>query len=504
MAIDIPRQEYTGSVQEITLGSGPRAITVGGDTAYPFYTFEGDMPHAPRIGIQVPDYAPDDWADACAEPYRDVLGDPVAWAKKAQDEYGADFIQLWLKSTDPNGLDRSADEAAETAKAVAEAVSVPLIVWGTANVDKDAEVLGKVAEACADHQVIIGPVEEANHKQIGAQALAYNLKLVASSPIDINLAKQLNILLTNLGVPLENIIIDPTTGALGYGLEYTYSVMERIRQAALTQDDDKLQCPFLSNMADEVWKCKEAKLPTDEHMGEAKSRGVLMEAVTATTLLNAGAELLVMRHPEAIQLVREYIAELGGFEMPRKEAAAAAQKAAQPRAEIPAEVSGIAEALEQGALCRIVKCMDTPVELAPGHAIALIKVLDKQDAAAEGGLILTSLKEAAAQKQAEEAEAPAEAPKTTLAKQAPEFVPADTWTPISEDDNYECVIAEEENVAGSKVRVMRESYEPGKASEKYNWRDRVDDPSRMLQRVKTDLRYWYSEGYGSERRKKPA
>ncbi len=228
MAIEISPQKYSGSVRPMAFGSGERAFTVGGDTAYPFFTFEGKMPNAPKIGIQVLDFAPDDWAEACVEPYKDVLNDPVAWAKKAQDEYGADFIQLWLKSTDPNGLNRSAADAAETAKAVADAIDVPLLVWGCANAQKDAEVLSKVAEVCSGKDIIIGPICEDNHKQLGAQALAYNLTVVANSPIDINLAKQLNILLNNLGVPLDKIIIDPTTGGLGYGLEYSFSVMERI------------------------------------------------------------------------------------------------------------------------------------------------------------------------------------------------------------------------------------------------------------------------------------
>ena len=390
MAIKISPQKYAGSVRPMAFGSGERAFTVGGDTAYPFFTFEGKMPNAPKIGIQVLDFAPDDWAEACVEPYKDVLHDPVAWAKKAQDEYGADFIQLWLRSTDPNGLNRSAADAAETAKAVADAIDVPLLVWGCANAQKDAEVLSKVAEVCSGKDIIIGPLCEDNHKQLGAQALAYNLTVVANSPIDINLAKQLNILLNNLGVPLDKIIIDPTTGGLGYGLEYSFSVMERIRQAALTQDDEKLQCPFISNLADEVWKCKEAKLPTDDNMGDAKKRGILMESITATTLLNAGAELLVMRHPEAIQKVREYIAELGGFELP---AAARAKAIPIKRAAAGApQVSGASQvvaSLKEGALCRIVQCMDTPAELAPGYAMALIQVVDRSEAAGDE-LVLTT------------------------------------------------------------------------------------------------------------------
>ena len=222
MSFKIPTLAYTGSIRSITLEKNGKKVTVGGENSYPFYSFEGEMHHLPKVAIQVPDFTPDDWSEVCLEPYKDVLGNPVAWAKKAQDVYKADIIFLWLKSTDPNGLNRSADEAAETAKQVLEAIDIPLIVWGSNNVEKDAEVLRKVAMACAGQKIALGPVQEGNHKQIGAQALAYNHMVVASSPIDINLAKQLNILLGNLGVPPENILIDPTTGAIGYGIEYTY------------------------------------------------------------------------------------------------------------------------------------------------------------------------------------------------------------------------------------------------------------------------------------------
>ena len=190
---------------------------------------------------------------------------PEAWAKKCVENYGADIIVLQLKSTDPNGMDRDADAAAEVAKKVAQAVSVPLVVWGTANNAKDEEVLKKISEKCEGMNVGLGPVEEANHKGVGASALGYGHTIIASSPIDVNLAKQLNILLGNLGVQGNKIIVDPTTGGLGYGLEYSYSVMERIKMAALTQEDEKLQMPMINNIGNEVWKCKEAK----ESIGDA-------------------------------------------------------------------------------------------------------------------------------------------------------------------------------------------------------------------------------------------
>jgi len=312
MVFEIPKTPYSGKIKEITLGKGDKAVAVGGETAYPFYLFEGEMPHLPKIAMEVWDCPPEGWPEAALEPFAGVTDDPVAWAKKCIDDYGAEMIALQLISTDPNGLDRGADEAAEVVKKVADAIDVPLIVWGTANQDKDTEVLRKVAEICQEKSLIIGPVVEGDHKRIGAAALAYHHTVVSSTPIDINLAKQLNILLGNLGVSDELLVIDPTVSGIGYGIEYCYSVMERMRMAGLTQQDEKLQFPIICNMAKEVWKTKEAKLPTgeDPKLGDAKKRGILMEAMSAMVLLLAGGDVLIMRHPEAIKLTREMIAEL--------------------------------------------------------------------------------------------------------------------------------------------------------------------------------------------------
>ncbi|MDD5510406.1 MAG: acetyl-CoA decarbonylase/synthase complex subunit delta [Dehalococcoidales bacterium] len=312
MALEIPKTIYNGRIREITLGKGAKQVVVGGETAYPFYLFEGEMPRLPRIAMEVYDTPPRDWAEAALEPFEGVTGDPVAWAKKCVDDYGADLVALQLESTDPNGLDRGADEAAEVVKKVADAVDVPLIVWGTANLEKDTGVLRRVAEVCQGKNLIIGPVEEGNYKKIGAQAIAYKHTLIASSPIDINLAKQLNILLGNLGVPNEQIIMDPTASGVGYGIEYSYSVMERMRVAGLAQQDEKLQFPIICNLAKEVWKTREAHAPDEEAsaLGNAKKRGILMEAISAMVLLLAGGDVIIMRHPEAIRLVREMMAEL--------------------------------------------------------------------------------------------------------------------------------------------------------------------------------------------------
>jgi acetyl-CoA decarbonylase/synthase complex subunit delta len=312
VGVEIPKINYTGKIKEITLGAGGKSVTVGGETMYPFHLFEGQMPHSPRIAMEVYDAPPEDWPAAALEPFQDVVNDPTAWAKKCLTAYGAEMICLQLASTDPNGENRPSEEAAAMAKKVADTVNAPLIVWGCGNDEKDADTLRRVAELCAGKNLVIGPVGEKNYKPVGAGAIAYKHTLVASSPIDVNLAKQLNVLLGNLGVPDGQILVDPTTGGLGYGIEYTYSVMERDRMAALTQQDERLQFPLVCNLAKEVWKTKEAKLSqADEpRLGDPKKRGILMEAVTAMILLLAGGDILIMRHPEAIALVKGMIGDL--------------------------------------------------------------------------------------------------------------------------------------------------------------------------------------------------
>jgi acetyl-CoA decarbonylase/synthase complex subunit delta len=262
--------------------------------------------------MEVYDTPPEDWAPAALEPFAGVANDPVAWAQKCIKDYGAEMICLQLASTDPNGLNRGPDEAAAVVKRLADAIDVPLIVWGTANHEKDTEVFRKVAEVCQGKNLIFGPTEEGDHKKIGAAAIGYHHTVAASTPIDINLAKQLNILLGNLGVPDDLLVMDPTVSGIGYGIEYAYSVMERMRMAALTQQDDKLQFPIVCNIAKEVWKTKEAKISESEDpkLGDAKKRGILLEAMSATLLLLAGADVLIMRHPDAIKLVREMISDL--------------------------------------------------------------------------------------------------------------------------------------------------------------------------------------------------
>lgn len=312
MSFEIPKINYSGKVKEITIGAGNKTATVGGRDCYPFHLFEGSMPHRPIIAMEIWDMEPEGWPEAAIEPFKDVISDPPAWAKKCVDEYGAKIIVVQLKSTDPNDKDRSADEAAEVAKKIVDAVPVPVVFWGTAVNEKDEKVLKKIAEVCEGANLSLSPVEEPIHKGVGASALGYRHTVVASTPIDVNLAKQLNILLGNLGVPDSQLLNDPTTGGLGYGIEYAYSVSERISQAGLTQEDEKLQIPMINNLGNEIWKCKEAGQSQEEvpNMGEPGRRAILMEAVGGVCYLLAGSDILIVRHPEAKKLLEEMIDDL--------------------------------------------------------------------------------------------------------------------------------------------------------------------------------------------------
>lgn len=309
MGFEFYKESYAGGIKPISIGKGDKAVTVGGETSYPFYQFEGEMPNKPKIAMEIWDMEPEEWPEAALAPFKDVVGDPAAWAKKCVDDFGAEMIVMQLKSADPNGDDASPADVSAKVKKVLAAVDVPLILWGTANIEKDEALFKQICEDHDGAQLTIGPVEDKNHKGIGAAAMGYGHTIISSSPIDVNLAKQVNILLENLGMPMDRIIVDPTTGGLGYGLEYSYSVMERLGMAAMAQGDDKLQFPMINNLANEVWKCKEAKQSVEEAptLGDPERRGILMEAVGAVCYLMAGSNVLIMRHPEAIRMTKAFI-----------------------------------------------------------------------------------------------------------------------------------------------------------------------------------------------------
>lgn len=311
MAFVAPKETYSGKVYQVETGTATTA-KFGGENVLPFHAFEGNVPNRPVIAYEIQDVPPEDWPETVKKVYDGVSSDPVTWAKHCQDNLKAKVIALRLLGTHPDRENRSPEEAAKTVKDVLAAINVPLIILGSNNAEKDALVLVAAAEAAKDKNCIIGKAQEANYKTIAAAAMANNHKLIAMSELDINLSKQLNILITQMGFDKERLITDPMCSALGYGLEYTYSVMERIRLAALAQNDATMQPPMLGDIGMYVWKVKEtqaaeADLPL---WGALQERGIAWETMTAGSLLLAGAELLIMRHPEAVRAVEKFIDEL--------------------------------------------------------------------------------------------------------------------------------------------------------------------------------------------------
>jgi acetyl-CoA decarbonylase/synthase complex subunit delta len=313
MAFVVPKESFAGKVFPVTIGTEIQE-TFGGENTLPFHSFEGEIPNRPLIAYEIQDIPPEDWPETVREVYSEVSDDPAKWAKYCVDELKAKAIALRLIGTHPDQKDLSADDAVKVVKEVLEAVKVPLIILGSNHVDKDSEVLVKVAEVAKDRNCIIGKAQEANYKTIAAAAMANGHKLIAMSELDINLSKQLNILITQMGFEKERLITDPMCSALGYGLEYTYSVMERIRLAALAQNDPVMQPPMLADVGMYVWKIKETQASEEDlpEWGSLQERGILWEAVTTASLLLAGAELIIMRHPKAVELVERFIDEMMG------------------------------------------------------------------------------------------------------------------------------------------------------------------------------------------------
>lgn len=242
------------------------------------------------------------------EIFGDLLRNPVEMAKVCVEKYGADLISVRLEGTHPEKGNRSAKDAVTLVKGILEAVDVPLIITGHNHFEKINEVFKAIAEACAGENLLFNWVEQNNYLTIASTTIAYGHSLIAQSPIDLNIAKQLNILLTNMNVKPERIIIDPMSGALGYGMEYTYSVMERIRLTALN-GDKLLAFPMIVAPGQECAKVKETRAPESlfPEWGNLTERSALWELSTALNFLYAGADILIMYHPEAVKTLRETI-----------------------------------------------------------------------------------------------------------------------------------------------------------------------------------------------------
>jgi acetyl-CoA decarbonylase/synthase, CODH/ACS complex subunit delta len=289
-------------------GTRGKVVKVGGQSTLPFLFAEGDIPHRPVIALEVWDILPEDWPEAVKEPYKDCLDNPAQWAEKCVKQFSADLICLRLQGAHPDSKNKSPDEEAKVVQQVLKAVDVPLMILGCGDDAKDNLVLPACCEAAKGERCLVGEAVQENYKTLTAAVLADGHNIIATSPIDINIAKQLNILITDMGLNAERIAINPTIGALGYGLEYAYSIMERARLAALS-GDRMLAMPFVCLVGNEAWRAKEAKALQVEfpHWGPEKERGPLWEDVTAVALLQAGADILVMRHPQAALEIRKTI-----------------------------------------------------------------------------------------------------------------------------------------------------------------------------------------------------
>lgn len=305
MAVTIARERWTNKIAEVTIGTEPNAIKVGGDGTLPFLHFEGEMPNPPKIALEILDMEPQDWPAPLVEAYGGVMGDPVAWAKKCA-EFGPDALAISLVSAHPDNKNASPEEVAATVKAVADAVPLPLIILGCGNEDRDVEIFPAVAEAVSGRNFLLGPATAQNYKTIVAACMVHGHNVIAQSPLDINLAKQLNILITEMAMAPSRILMDVSTASLGYGLEYCYSIMERARLGALA-GDKMLAMPIALLVGQEAWKTKEAKTESNAEWGDQYRRGLLWEVVTSVALAQAGGALFVLRHPESLKHLRAHL-----------------------------------------------------------------------------------------------------------------------------------------------------------------------------------------------------
>jgi len=322
MSFEMPVERWASAVNTVVIGAtagegGTRTsvVAVGGDATLPFLHFEGPTPNRPAIAFEVLDVPPPEWPAPLAEVLGDVSGDPAAWARRCVEQFGADMICLRLVGAHPDQANRSAEECAQTVKAVLGAVGVPLIIWGCGQADKDNEVMPRCSEVAAGENCLLGSATQDNYKTITAACLADGHKLVTEAPLDINIQKQVNILVTDMGLDPSRIVMYQATGGLGYGMEYAYSIMERTRLAALG-GDRMLSMPMLAQVGADCWKAKEARTPEEATpgWGPASERGVVWEATTATCFLHGGSHIFVMWHPRAAALLRKTIHSLMGEE----------------------------------------------------------------------------------------------------------------------------------------------------------------------------------------------
>ena len=303
---------YSGKINTVTLGTGDKAIVIGGQNVLPFYTFDGAIEHAPKIGVEISDTACE-WTESGLKEFYAGCTTMADFAKKAETMPGADFIALNFASADPNGANRSVADCVADAKAVAEAVSMPIVVMGCKNMEKDGELFTKIAEALTGKNILVMSAKNEDYKTVGASvALAYGQKVGAETADDINLAKQLNIMMKQLNIPADSIVMNIGTAAVGDGFEYVASTLDRVRLAALQQSDADLQMPIIAPVSTDTWTVKESSATEEDEpaWGNQEERGVGMEVDTAAANLTGGADAVIMRHPAAVATIKKFITEL--------------------------------------------------------------------------------------------------------------------------------------------------------------------------------------------------
>ena len=301
-------QVFNASINELTIGTGDKAITIGGQNVYNLYTFDAPIANRPKIGMEISDLGSDVTCDLFAG-----VDCPVERAKKAAALEHVDFLCIRFDGADPNGENKSVEDCVALAKQISEAVDKPLVIAGCKNLEKDSELFTKVSEALQGKNILILSAKEEDYKAVAASAgLAYGQKVGAESAVDINLAKQLNVLITQMGVNGKNIAMNVGSAAAGYGFEYVASTMERVKAAALSQNDTALQMPIITPVGSETWGVKEAVASAEDmpEWGDQETRGVAMEVETAAACLAYGSDAVILKHPKSVETVAQLIAAL--------------------------------------------------------------------------------------------------------------------------------------------------------------------------------------------------
>lgn len=304
------KQTFRASINEVTLGVGDKAVTIGGGSTLPFYSFDAEITNAPKIGVEILDTGMAAFPQTGLQEFYAGCQTVADMAVRAQSMPGVSFLALHFESADPNGADASVADCVALAKEVADKVDLPLVIMGCKNVEKDAELFSKVSEALTGKNILVLAAKEENYKTVGAAAgLAYGQKVGAESSVDINLAKQLNTVMTQLGVNPGAIVMQAGSAAAGYGFEYVASTLDRIKAAALGQNDTQLQMPIITPISSETWSVKESTAPEAEmpEWGDAEERGIEMEITSAAACLASGSDAVILRHPASVAAIAKLI-----------------------------------------------------------------------------------------------------------------------------------------------------------------------------------------------------